>query len=218
MDYLSKARYKYFYVFSVNTGHQTSIGTSPFEFVYGLPAILPVDKLFPWPDDKHFNRRVFEKGRSDRRRRSRFLLLVAQQKQKANYDKRRLPPQNFERNDLVLVRRLAAKPGIPRKFQPRYVGPFIIIHRLSNNSYQVGDLPCNRDDRRWRIFSAHSAQLKKWSLPCSAGDDDDFSTDDESIEDTDVNGSTREADDESTDDIAGVPQPLDIDPQPPPSV
>ena len=72
-----------------------------------------------------------------------------------------------------MVRRKATKKGIPKKLQPRYVGPFEVVRQLSATTYEVRELPGNRARGRFCLFPAHTCQLKRWRIPRSAGEDDD---------------------------------------------
>lgn len=64
-------------------------------------------------------------------------IQKAQLSQKRYYDRRRGPVQVFDLGELVVVRRKETKPGIPKKLQPRYVGPFEVVRQLSATTYEV---------------------------------------------------------------------------------
>ena len=159
-------------VFAINTSVQASTLTVPFQALFGLLPRLPVEALLPQVPDPEAG-----EGRDEQMERLRASMAArsqaAQQRQKANYDRRRLPTQAFSTGDLVVVRRKATKKGIPKKLQPRYVGPFEIARQLSATTYEVRDLPGNRARGRFCLFPAHTCQLKRWRIPRSAGDDDD---------------------------------------------
>ena len=151
-------------VFSINTGLQATTGVSPFELVFGLTAVLPIDSRLKRSGE---GRQVW-----DAREGVRDRILRAQAKQKEQYDRQHRGDAEFRDGELVLVRRLAVKRGVPAKFQRRYVGPYVIYRRVSPVSYQVADLPCNRGPNRFVIFSAHVSQLKPWTPPVAPGEDD----------------------------------------------
>lgn len=150
--------------FAINTAVQESTKMAPFEILYGQPARLPLDALFPWP-----NEGIAQEIRMQRVLRARGevsdRIFAAQQQQKQQYDRRRQPAMDFQPGDLVLVRRRRTKKGIPRKFQPNFIGPFEIRRRLGHGSVEVGDLACNRTPGRHRIFTAAAGQLKRFYPP-----------------------------------------------------
>lgn len=164
-DHLSAA------VFAINTSSQASIRTTPFEVCFGILPRLPVEAMLPElpeGDDEESRRRSME-----RRREVAARIHSAQQRQKENYDRRRVPAQVFDPGYLVLVRRKATKRGIPKKLQPRYVGPFEIERRSSATTYVVRDLQCNRSRTRFCVFAVHTCQLKLWRAPKAAGEDEE---------------------------------------------
>ena len=188
-------------VFSIITSKHSSTSFSPFQIMFGALPVLPVEGRYPWPAE------VDEAVRSADslvriRQECIRKIQAAQIRQKKYYDARRRPSQEFLVGDLVVVRRQVRKKGIPKKFQPRFVGPFEVIRRLSPTTYQVGDLECNRTAGRWWVFPAHTSQLKKWHLPLAAGDEmpdgpDDDAADDAADDDdrSSDNGSHRDIED-----------------------
>ena len=107
-------------VFSINTGLQATTGKSSFELVYGLTAALPIDS------------RLRRSGEGCQAREEvRDRIFRAQTRQKEQYDRRHRGDAEFHDGELVLVRRLVVKRGVPAKFQRRYIGPYIIYRRVS---------------------------------------------------------------------------------------
>ena len=138
---------------------QTSTGRTPFEINFGLDPVLPIDALVPVPPEPNAYANRVEELQATRGEVAERIRL-AQQRQKLYYDRRRGPTQVFDPGDLVIVRRKAAKRGIPRKLQPRYVGPFEIVRQLSATTYEVRNLPQNWSRGRIHFFPAHTCQLK----------------------------------------------------------
>ena len=89
-----------------------------------------------------------------------------------------------------MVRRLALKRGVPRKFQKRYAGPYEVFRRVSSTTYQVADLRHKRTSEYFLVFSAHVSQLKPWSLPCvdEGESDESEGADEESVSEEDPDG------------------------------
>lgn len=63
----------------------------------------------------------------------------------------------------------ATRKEIPKQLQPRYIGSFVINRRISETTYEVQDLACNRTMDRMFVFPAHTCQLKPLRLPLSEG-------------------------------------------------
>lgn len=159
-------------VFSLVSSKHGSTSFSPFQIMFGVLPVLPIETRFPRPPPAVEQPAVRDRVRTEVRQITSRRIRAAQQKQKEYYDSRRSMAQEFLPGELVVVRRHATKKGIPKKLQPRYIGPFEILQKLSATTYQVGDLECNRTSGRWWVFSAHTSQLKRWRLPPSSGDDE----------------------------------------------
>jgi hypothetical protein len=157
-------------VFSINTSAQASTRTSPFEIVYGVPAVLPVDARLPKTAEEWTQAEV-DVRRKVRRQAVLDHVARAQADQKRFYDRRRSAATEFQEGDLVLVRRVAFKRGYPKKMQPRYVGPCQVFRRVTPVSFQIADLRHARAPEGFYVFTAHVSQLKRWKLPVVEGDD-----------------------------------------------
>ena len=181
-------------VFSINTATQDSTGTSPFELLFGIAPRLPRENFFPWPEETRDRRERSMKAREKAASR----LVKAQARQKRNYDKRRRKETPFEPGDLVLVKRKRKKKGIPRKFQPNYIGPFQILRRLTRGSYEVSDLPCNSTPNRCWIFTATPAQLRPFHLPRVEEDETEEDVANWSESDSEIAADERESEAESS--------------------
>jgi RNase H-like domain found in reverse transcriptase/Reverse transcriptase (RNA-dependent DNA polymerase)/Integrase zinc binding domain/Integrase core domain len=129
-------------VFAINSSCQTTTRASPFEVLFGIPPVLPIEARLP---------KVIERSEGERksrqvemRKRVEERIAKAQKVQKENYDRRRRAAPDYHEGDLVLVRRLALKRGVPRKFQMKYAGPYEVFRRVSPTTYQVADLKHKR--------------------------------------------------------------------------
>ena len=84
---------------------------------------------------------------------ARANILIAQDKQKQNYDKN-IRECIFEEGDQVLQKESHSQTG---KFYMRWDGPFIIIKKLSNVNVVIRD---PRNDASWTV---HINRLRKWN-------------------------------------------------------
>jgi hypothetical protein len=126
-----------------------SLGTSPFQLVYGTEAIfptqlaLPVAKFFQdlegEPD--HMVRRIHQIVEVQQIREQ--VMDVAhshQQKVKQAFD-RKVTKKEFELGDLVLKWDAPRQDrGKHNKFDALWIGPFRITEVFSNNTYRLQDL------------------------------------------------------------------------------
>jgi hypothetical protein len=70
----------------------------------------------------------------------------------------------FERGDLVLLKNLASKPGISKKLQPIYIGPYRIIEKTSPVNFKIRAVHRPEDEQtvhseRFRPYKVRSAYL-----------------------------------------------------------
>ena len=127
-----------FVEFSYNNNYQASLQMAPFEVLYGRKCRTPLnwsevgDSQMFWPD---ILREAKEKVHKIREH-----LKTAQSRQKSYSDKRRRE-LTFNIGDFVYLKVSPLK-GMQRfqlrgKLAPRYVGPFKILSRRGEVSYQL---------------------------------------------------------------------------------
>ena len=160
-------------VFAVNSSCQTTNRSSPFEVLFGIPPVLPIEARLPHVMELSEGERTSRQV--EMRKRVAERIAKAQRIQKESYDRRRRDAPEYREGDLVLVRRLALKRRVPRKFQMKYAGPYEVFRRVSPTTYQVADLKHKRTGEFFFIFSAHVSQLKRWRLPCAEGEEEESS-------------------------------------------
>jgi hypothetical protein len=146
--------------FAINNSHNASIGSSPFFAIYGRhPA---------QPPSIHVKERLKERGWKvpkayehvttfyDRVNYAKACLEQAQQRMKAQADKRRRPV-TYEMGQEVLLstRNLKFKAGVCPKFAPKFVGPFKIISLIGNTNIRVPQGPLSMKQLQQLSFSYH---------------------------------------------------------------
>jgi hypothetical protein len=126
-------------LFSTLWAYQTSvksaIGFTPFQLVYGLEAILPIECEIPslklavklLPNTSVEEERLLYLMQLDETRRDATLVIESQKKRvKAQYDKHFKPHVFFE-GDLVLLYKQDHDMLGAKKFEAMWRGPYIVI-------------------------------------------------------------------------------------------
>lgn len=149
-------------MFSINTSKHSTTEITPFELVFGRPAVLAVENAFPWSPSTPVSPRM--EAVAQWRKTARRLIVIRQQKSKKNYDQFRKPDPTFLPGELVLVARRPKTKGKTKKFIRRFIGPYQVNRQVSSVCYSVEDLPCNRKKRLWRRFNAHVSQMRHFSV------------------------------------------------------
>ena len=125
--------------FCYNTSYHTSLGTTPFQVVYGRPppALLPYTAGTARTEimDGHL------RDRDEFLAEVRDRLLQAQEYAKKHYDAHHRPLE-FQVDDWVLLRILHRPaqllvPGFRGKLSPRYAGPFQVVERVGAAAYRL---------------------------------------------------------------------------------
>jgi hypothetical protein len=124
--------------FSYNNSYQASLQMAPFEALYGRKCRTPLN----WSetgDSQIFGPDILQEA-EEKVRRIRDYLKAAQSRQKSYADKRRRE-LTFKSGDFVYLRVSPLK-GMKRfqvkgKLAPRYIGPFKILDRRGEVSYQL---------------------------------------------------------------------------------
>ncbi|KAI9550030.1 hypothetical protein GHT06_007621 [Daphnia sinensis] len=151
-------------IFSINTSKQSTTEITPFELVFGRPAVLAVENAFPWPPSTPVSPQRRMEAVAQWRKTARRLIVVRQRKSKKIYDQFRKPDPSFLPGELVLIARRPKTKGKTKKFSRRFIGPYQVNRQVSSVCYSVEDLPCNRKKRLWRRFNAHVSQMRRFSV------------------------------------------------------
>src|SRR3984885_5703930 len=138
-------------LFSALWGYQTSVKTStgftPFQLVYGLEVVLPIECEIPslrmaielLPATSEEERRLLYLAQLDENRRDAALAIESHAKRiKAQYD-RNLTPRNFLEGDLFLLYDQANDKLGDGKFMPMWHGPFVVKRKLAKGAYELVD-------------------------------------------------------------------------------
>lgn len=92
-------------VFSINTAKQSTTEITPFELVYGRPAVMPINSTFLWPPTtpQSHDERMHTVSRW--RKVARRLIIIRHRKSKKYSDRFRKPDPTFLPGELVLIAR-----------------------------------------------------------------------------------------------------------------
>ena len=129
------------------TSVKTSTGFSPFQLVYGLEAVLPIECEIPslqlaielLPTTFEEEKRFLYLAQLDENRHNAALAIKTHEKRiKAQYD-RNVTPRNFSEGDLVLLYDQANNKLGAGKFVPMWHGPYIVKQRLAKEAYELID-------------------------------------------------------------------------------
>eukprot|EP00253_Pinus_taeda_P014159 PITA_14159 len=146
-------------LFSVLRAYRTSVKTStgfiPFQLVYGLEAVLPIEckipslqiaiELLPATSKEEIN--LLYLAQLDENRRDAALAIETHEKRiKAQYD-RNVTPRNFSEGDLVLLYDQANDKLGAGKFVPMWHGPFVVKRKLAKGAYELVDFDSVSLDR-----------------------------------------------------------------------
>ncbi len=115
--------------FSLNTTASESLGTSPFELLYGFSAVLPGEPA-PHPELDRPAPAVLREEAHQR-------LARAQEKMQARFERQSVPPETYDAGDQVLIRVKQTQRGLSAKLHPRFQGPHSIVRRVAPQTYEV---------------------------------------------------------------------------------
>lgn len=118
----------------LNSTHQRSIGTTPFELLVGRPMKrkedLQILQLIEDENKKHYN-----EYRDQQRAKAKNEILKIQEENCKNYNKRAKSPYIYKVGDLVMIKRTQFTNQ--KKLKCHFLGPYKITAVNSNNRYDV---------------------------------------------------------------------------------
>jgi hypothetical protein len=135
-------------LWAYRTAYKSTTGFTPFQLVYGLEAILPIELEVEslriaiderMGDTESLEARFQDLVRLDEERSAALLRTEAIQKRRKSYYDSKIKPKTFRINDWVLLydSRYMKFPG---KFQFRWLGPYQVKEVFPNGSVQLADL------------------------------------------------------------------------------
>jgi hypothetical protein len=141
----------YLALWAYQTSIKTATGFSPFQLVYGLEAVLPIECHIPslklvvqlFLDTSPLEEWLVHLEKLNEQCRDAALANKAHKhKVKCQYD-RSVHPQIFSEGDLVLVYDQDKDPLGAGKFKPMWFRPFIIKEVLKKGAYHLVDFEGN---------------------------------------------------------------------------
>jgi hypothetical protein len=132
---------------------KTSIGKTPFELVYGMEAKLPINLQIPtlrfaqqyMTDKESLQGRIDQLVELDESRRVALNQMTQnQEKVKGTFD-HKARDRIFKEGDLVLLwDKRKEKPGMHKKFDSLWTGPYKIVGEAGLNSFNLATLEGER--------------------------------------------------------------------------
>ena len=127
--------------------YKVTTKSTPFQLVYGLEAIIPIEMELPslrialdnrLGDAASLRERYTMLEKLDETRARAYLNMIAIQKHRKTYYDSKLIPKNLNENDLVLLydNRFQKFPG---KFKMRWFGPYRVLKSYPNGSLELQD-------------------------------------------------------------------------------
>jgi len=146
--------------FAINNAYHESIKTTPFRFNYGQNPLTPASLSIPRVDNPVALK--LTQSLEQRMKTAKICLEAAQQRQKANADRKRRaasPGEQLKVGDQVLLNSKGLRfkgPGTP-KFGPQWRGPYTILEKIGAVAFKL-ELP--KGLRIHNVF--HESLLKRY--------------------------------------------------------
>ena len=157
-------------VFAYNTSRHESTKFTPFELMFGRKATLPIDVELQKDSPEEVcqkyhtlnepNASAVLREHAQRLETAKQNILVAQQKQKENYDQKHAKPVRFQVDQVVLKKDFTRKKTKGGKLKERYLGPYTITKVHPHGTYELAD-PSNKS----KTLRATGAHLKPYTAP-----------------------------------------------------
>ncbi|UYV66747.1 hypothetical protein LAZ67_4002754 [Cordylochernes scorpioides] len=165
-----------FITFAYNTARQESIGFTPFFLVHGREAKTTLDTIFPYSsasEGEEFIQLVASRA-EEARQIDRHHIFKAQETNKLNYDARH-KGKVCQPGDLVWIFTPIRRVGLSEKLLKRYFGPYKVIKKISDVTYEVEAFG-KSDKRQKGRDTVHILRMKPYYDP--EGQEDDTSGED----------------------------------------
>lgn len=153
-----------FVTFAYNTAKQDVTGFTPFYLLHGREAETTLDTLFPFcPEVENDYTKHLVVKTEEARQLARLRTLEAQEKDRRRYNSKHRVV-SYSPGDLVWVFTPVRKVGLSEKLLKKYFGPYKVLRRLSDVTYEVQDYePASR--RRKQIDIVHVLRMKPYFDP-----------------------------------------------------
>jgi hypothetical protein len=130
---------------SYNNTVQSSIGMAPAEALFNRPPVLMADVICNnrLPSNTNIDNvsdYTLQLWKNAQRIRQDLVFNkeLAQEKQRANYDKSVRDSRSFGVGDMVKIKNFKKSPNTCAAFVEKFIGPFKILRKLSELSYEIG--------------------------------------------------------------------------------
>ncbi|UYV66261.1 hypothetical protein LAZ67_4001049 [Cordylochernes scorpioides] len=165
-----------FITFAYNTARQESTGFTPFFLVHGREAETTLDTIFPYSsasEGEEFIQLVVSRA-EEARQIARHHIFRAQETNKLNYDARH-KGKVYQPGDLMWIFTPIRRVGLHEKLLKRYFGPYKVIKKISDVTYEVEAFG-KSDKRQKGRDTVHILRMKPYYDP--EGQEDDTSGED----------------------------------------
>ena len=134
------------------TSAKTAMGFTPFQLVYGLEAVLPIECEIPslrliielLPHTFEEEQRLLYLSHLDEIRRDAALANESHKKRIKKWYDRTVTPHTFSKGDLVLIYDQDKDALVVGKFEPLWYGPYIVLKVLEKGAYELVDYEGNK--------------------------------------------------------------------------
>jgi hypothetical protein len=138
-------------LWTYRTSFKIATSFSPFQLIYGLEAVLPIECQIPslklavqlFPDISPLEERLLYLEQLGEQRRDTTLANEAHKKKVNYWYDRSVRPQIFSKGDLVLVYDQDKDPLGVGKFKLMWFRPFIVKEALKKGAYHLADFEGN---------------------------------------------------------------------------
>ncbi|UYV70925.1 hypothetical protein LAZ67_8001124 [Cordylochernes scorpioides] len=154
-----------FITFAYNTTRQDSTGFSPFFLVHGREAEMTLDTIFPYSsasEGEEFIQLVASRA-EEARQIARHHIFKAQETNKLNNDARH-KGKVYQPGDLVWIFTPIRRVGLSEKLLKRYFGPYKVIKKISDVTYEVEAFG-KSDKRQKGRDTVHILRMKPYFGP-----------------------------------------------------
>lgn len=150
----------------LNTAFHRSIGTTPFQVMFGTkPRFKNDDSLRELVEQEFVT--TFQEERDEIREHAKDRLQRIQEENRRGYNRKRKKARAYREGDIVAIRRTQQGPGL--KFAPKYLGPYEISKVLRNDRYLVQRVGDHEGPRQ---TSTAADYLKPWSKYAETDEED----------------------------------------------